>query len=408
MNSALVSLDIGSQRAEIRAPHTPSARVWIIALQGDGKARSIDDLLMRDARWVSDRTGESLVPPEDDILFYEPHEKRFAYATTRARGQTRWSVDRAARMIFAGEAVSAAREMLFLSFRGGAPASRTDLGAPPITRVVDQVAHPRDRAETASLCSKGLSVFKQLDGSVEGIFYRAIADTLLGEDGDPFEILSYLSRSQIAFGRSWLSAPCKSAHQARRLVELLAARQSQQELPLNPDPAKAKKIQDRRSPTRLGFSSEHAVGLAVTTHAEVARDGYRQLDRRVVLGRIPFEPKRFIKLLRGVQHEQLRPSVAVPDKKVVAGQVVEVEAVLDGELPTALGIAGKVARADGWTTLQLSASNAGVETPVVGGYVGEPVVFRVVPTKPGRVVLKLSCLPERGTLLETELSFPVY
>ncbi|PJG53796.1 hypothetical protein CVM73_18985 [Bradyrhizobium forestalis] len=148
--------------------------------------------------------------------------------------------------------------------------------------------------------------------------------------------------------------------------------------------------------------------MAVTTHAEVGRDGYRQLDRRVVLGRIPFEPKRFIKLLRGVQHEQLRPSVAVPDKKVVAGQVVEVEAVLDGELPTALGIAGKVARADGWTTLQLSASNAGVETPVVGGYVGEPVVFRVVPTKPGRVVLKLSCLPERGTLLETELSFPVY
>ncbi|MGA7809540.1 hypothetical protein [Bradyrhizobium sp.] len=408
VSSALnVGLDIEPQRAETSAPHTPSARVWILALHSDAKTRSIDDLLTRDARWVSARTGESLIPPEDDILFYEPQEKKFVYATTRSRGHMSWSVDRAARTVFAGEAESLARELLFISFRGGAPAARTGLGAPPISRVVDQVAHPRDRAETAFLCSKGLSIFKQLDGSVEGIMCRAIADSLLEEGSDPFEVISYLNRSQLAFGRSWLSAPCKSAHQARRLIKYLATQQSQHKLPFDSNALEPKTLQDRRSPTRLGFSSEHAAGLAITTHAEAVRDECRLLDRRVVLDRIPFEPSRVIKLFERVQHEKLRPSALVLGKKAVAGQVVDVEAVLDGELPTMLGIAGRVGRADRWTTLQLSGSNASIENPVIGGYVGEPVVFRVTPSRPGRVGLKLSCLPERGTLSEIELSFPV-
>src|SRR5262249_572296 len=160
-------------------------------------------------------------------------------------------------------------------------------------------------------------------------------------------VLSYLNRSHMAFGRSWLTAPCNSAHQARRLVEGLTTLQSQHELPLGLP--QSLRDHDRRGPTRIGFSSEHAVGLAITPHAEVARAHHRSVDRRAILGRIPFRPERVAKLFQRVQHEKLRPSAVLLDTNAVAGQVVRVEAVLDGELPTVLGVAGRLARTERWT-----------------------------------------------------------
>jgi hypothetical protein len=395
-------LDIDPRRPRSVEPCLPSARVWLIALQDGGRGRRIDDLLRNEIRCVSASTGESLVRAEDDILVYDPSLNDFVYASSEFSGLADLDLDLVASAVFSGRVVGKSVEMLFVDFRGGPPASRPERGASPIRKVVDRVASPRDASETAHLCLRGLSLFARLDGSIEGILCQAMAGALLKQQGDSLDALVYLRRARKAFGEASLTAPSNAAEEAYRKLVELAVRRAQPELPLGLPGRHAKIAQF--VPARLGFSSRHAVGFAIETNV-APRSGRRPVGPRMVLGRIPARLLFETDFLRELKHETIRPTVEVVDGKRIAGHAVRMRTVLDGELPTLLGVAGAFRRPDRATLIRIQADNAKVERAVVSGEVGRPLCFDVVPRAPGLVDVKVSFLADGSPLTTARVSF---
>jgi len=397
------NLDVVPRQPTRAETFGPSERVWLVALQDGGRGRRIDELLRKEMRCVSAMTGESLVRPEDDILVYDPSSNEFVYARSGIRQPLPVDLGRAATTIFAGSVVGKSVEMLFVDFRGGTPASRPERGASPIRKVVDRVANPRNPFETAHLCSRGLSLFSDLDGSIEGILCQGLADALLKQKGDPLDALAYLRRARIAFGRASLAVPGNAADEAYRRLDGLAVRWAQPELPLELPREETKS--PPFVPARLGFSSHHAVGFAVETGSPRLPGRALGGGRRSILGRIHAAALFEGDFLRRLKHATMRPSIEVMDRRRIVGRPVRIRTVLDGEFPTLLGVAGEFTGPGRFALVRITAENAEVESAILRGRIGVPLQFCVVPREPGPVNVKISFLANGNAHTATNISF---
>jgi hypothetical protein len=391
----------------------PGRRVWFIAIQqSEGRPLQLADLLRREGRIVSADSGERLVQPHDDLLVYDITSEKFAYATTYDRpALSDAEVERVQQAIFNGEVEGSSQEMLFISFRGGAQLSRAERGASPIRTILDRLANQTDLRATSRLCARSLTFFDQLDAALEGIFCRALAEASLSQNDNADEALAFLERASQAFARDNLTTPSRSIADARRHIRAAALRKLQHELPLaypetSGDESERKKL---AGASRIGFASRHAVGVSIRINQPRTQDRSRTVsERRTIVAYLPADALVAAPLIDEIKNDTLRPSVTMIDSKSVVGAPARVRAVLDGELVTALGIAGVYGRPGATMSAWLEALNAAVEEPLVGGNVGRPVLFTVIPERPGLVEIKVSFVAEGHRLISTKVLFRAY
>ncbi|WP_316158723.1 MULTISPECIES: hypothetical protein [unclassified Bradyrhizobium] len=360
---------------------------------------------------VCANSGERLVGPNDDVLVYDIASERFAYGVNYDRpALSETEIDGVRQAISTGQVEGSSQEMLFISFRGGAQLSRAERGASPISTIVDRLANQTDPTATSRLCARSLTFFEQLDGALEGIFCGALAEVSLSQDKDSDRALSFLKRAYHAFASDNLKTPSRSIADARRHILALALRELQPELPLAyPDSGTPKLRKKSAGAPRIGFASRHAVGVPIRIH-EPRAQGRSMIssERRKIVAHLAADTVVAAPLVEGLKNDTLRPSITAVERKPVVSVPVRIRAVLDGELATTLGIAGMYGRPGASLSAWLEANNATVEEPLIGGHVGRPLLFTVIPQKPGAVDIKVSFVAEGHRLISTKISFRAF
>ncbi|WP_316171092.1 hypothetical protein [Bradyrhizobium sp. SZCCHNRI1058] len=335
---------------------------------------------------------------------YDPLGKRFAVAISNTPSHQKAVFESYVEAVLSGNAAARSTEMLVVSFRGGPTTSRPERGASPVRKVVDRVASPRSIAEVSQLCLQGLALFERLDRSIEGLLCSAMAASLLKQRCDPLEARKYLRRAMAAFQHASLAAQRDAVASNYRKVDEVSIRAMQPELPLD---LKEKKIPTSEiAMASHGFSTRHAAGFSIEIPEGRAGGGPALVScKRTVVGYIPRARLCSADLMGSMGHATVRPSVFTVGRRFIVGQAVKVRAVLDGELPTLLGLAGKFTRSNAGVMLRLQAENARVRHPILIGKIGRVSTLTVNPLKPGLVRITVSFLPEVGAATSASVTF---